>query len=81
MMENRVDMKKILEIVTEKLKVMESRLDNMISGIKTVKACLKELKEIVKSKVIAEEDTEMNQSSEEEVKRAVIDEEYTSITL
>lgn len=33
MMENRVDMKKILEIVKEKLKVMESRLDNMISGI------------------------------------------------
>lgn len=46
-----------------------------------MKGCLKELKEIVKSKVIAEEDTEMNQSSEEEVKRAVIDEEYTSITL
>lgn len=33
MMENRVDMKKILEIVKEKLKVMESRLDNMISEI------------------------------------------------
>lgn len=47
-----------------------------------MKGCLKELKEIVKSKVIAEEDTEINRSSEEEVvKRAVIDEEYTFITL
>lgn len=45
-MESRVYAEKILEVLMEKLRAIESRLDNLTNGFKAMKGCLKKLKEL-----------------------------------
>lgn len=79
-MENKVDVKMILEAMKEKLEAIESWLDNMANKFKAMKRCLKEWKEVVKREVIKEEDNKIEaqppwpMSEEKVVKKMVIDE-------
>lgn len=80
-MESRVDVKKILEAMKEKLEAMVSPLDNMANEFKAIK----ESKEIVKREVINEEDDKtkaqqlLQLSRENVIKKVVIDEEDNKI--
>lgn len=85
-MDNKVHVTKILEALKEKLEALESCSDNISNGIESMKWCMKEWKDIVKKKMIKEDNEIKVQplsslSEEEVVKRPMIDNKDNEINV